>query len=113
MHYNHSCVNMYCCYIVLLNLVILIICECVLLLVGSGVDIYVFAEGINLDHDEFEGREHLMEDMDNLKTVVNCMEHMWQVWQQEDLLEWQPKPMSTGMYTSILIFMPKKLNAVK
>ena len=47
---------MYCCYIALLNLVILIICECVLLLVGSGVDIYVFAEGINLDHDEFEGR---------------------------------------------------------
>jgi len=57
--------------------------------------------------------EHLMEDMDNLKTaLVNCMEHMWQVWQQEDLLGWQPKPMSTGMYTSTLIFMPKKFNAV-
>ena len=29
---------------------------CTLLLTGSGVDIYVFAEGINLDHEEFEGR---------------------------------------------------------
>ena len=24
--------------------------------VGSGVDIYMFGEGINLDHEEFEGR---------------------------------------------------------
>jgi len=26
------------------------------MLIGSGVDIYVFAEGINLNHEEFEGR---------------------------------------------------------
>ena len=28
----------------------------VLLLIGSSVDVYVFAEGINLEHEEFEGR---------------------------------------------------------
>ena len=27
-----------------------------LLFIGSGVDVYVFAEGINLEHEEFEGR---------------------------------------------------------
>ena len=27
-----------------------------LLFIGSGVDVYAFAEGINLEHEEFEGR---------------------------------------------------------
>jgi len=79
------------------TLAILIFHDCMLLLVGSGVDIYVFAYALIKKNLKVK---HLMDDMDNLKIApVHCMGHIPEVWLQENLLEWQPKPMCTGMYT--------------